>query len=814
MLLFLNRISIRNRLFLIVAAASIALLFSSLPRVLSAYADRSAAIETVKAVGLARSASALVHELQKERGNSAGYITSDGGTSFRQNLAEQRALTDTALSTFQRDLTAAGQQASAISSTLSEVVAIRQGVSNLKLTANEMTIFYTGVVTDLIDLFSTSVLSSQNPDIVAQGGALLALLEAKERSGRERSIGVQGFNEKVYTLDLALAQSALVAQQDAFFHLFKTSAPQSFVADLKKIQNSAATSSVQDLRDAGADSLRTGLASDVAATQWFAAATKRNDALFALEKNYATHLTGISLNAKSAATTSMVGNSVTVISVLGALVVLGALLSESIRRPFGDLMSSAEALSVGTFDADIAHQENPSEIGQFARNLSALQKSLQQGEEVQREQQVEREAKVERQRVRAEEEKQRNLDDRIRAEKASAQQQNAISNSLKELSAVVEHELTQMIDGLLSVSQQARSSSEDLIAGSARVSGNVQSAAQASSSAAQSSQSIAAAAEEMNVSLSEVTSQVDATQQLIRNTSSEATNVSDSLSGLTGAANKIANMVTIISDIAEQTNLLALNATIEAARAGEAGKGFAVVASEVKSLANQTSRSLEEIQSGVDVMQGEVKGAVDRVQNIAHQMTELTDRSDAVSESVSQQSSVTQEISQSIQSASSNVDQVASQMEKVSSENDAVVDRSNEISGLTEEMERNVKQLQERLVAVISETNAKSERRRAERQAPECDRTLNFISASGTPFDAKVEDASRTGLCIEATENSPYVVDDVLTVQWEDIESEAVVVWVRSDKAGISFLNHSEARPLVTELQKRLDDAKGIAVAS
>lgn len=84
------------------------------------------------------------------------------------------------------------------------------------------------------------------------------------------------------------------------------------------------------------------------------------------------------------------------------------------------------------------------------------------------------------------------------------------------------------------------------------------------------------------------------------------------------AVQRINELTEDIKNISSQTNLLALNASIEAARAGEAGRGFAVVATEIGTLASETLKTVENINTIVD----EVNTAVS---NMTECMTTMID---------------------------------------------------------------------------------------------------------------------------------------------------------------------------------------------
>ncbi|TWB59527.1 methyl-accepting chemotaxis protein [Nitrospirillum viridazoti] len=313
--------------------------------------------------------------------------------------------------------------------------------------------------------------------------------------------------------------------------------------------------------------------------------------------------------------------------VLGGIVWL---VGRRVTGPLSVLTQVVMKIAGGDHDLSVPLTERRDEIGEMAGAISTLRVNAKEADILADRQRDEEAAKEHR---------------RLRLEAATREFATSIDQVVEGFSGA-ERSLRGAADSLTLSAGDTISLSNTVAGAAEETSANVQ--------------TVAAAAEELNQSISEIARQMVGATTTSEAAVREASTTKHSIDGLVGAAQRIGDVVKLITDIASQTNLLALNATIEAARAGEAGKGFAVVASEVKALANQTAKATEEIQAQVGAIQEETARAAAAIDGITATIASMSQITTGVASAVEEQGAATREIARNVQQASVGTQEVSS----------------------------------------------------------------------------------------------------------------------------------------------------------
>jgi methyl-accepting chemotaxis protein len=326
---------------------------------------------------------------------------------------------------------------------------------------------------------------------------------------------------------------------------------------------------------------------------------------------------------------------------MGGGLVLGIVLAVlvtlvGITWPIGRLVACMKSIAAGRYDVEVPGAARRDEVGIMAGAVEIFRKNGQEIEQGRREQ-VEQSERADAARKRA-------------MHRLADEFQTAVGNIVETVSSAS----TELEAAATTLSRTAETTQQ--------LSGMV---ASASDEASSNVQSVAAATEEMTSSVNEISRQVQESSRIARDAVHQAEKTDTRITDLSLAAQRIGDVVKLITAIAEQTNLLALNATIEAARAGEAGKGFAVVASEVKALAAQTAKATDEIGTQIAGMQAATQDSVVAIKEISSTIGRISEIATAIAAAVEEQGATTAEIARNVQQAAQGTAQVATNITDV-----------------------------------------------------------------------------------------------------------------------------------------------------
>lgn len=665
MIKYLQNISVAKRIVALSVVPTCVLLILGGVLIFIEYRKLQAAGLITGIIGNAPVISGLIHEMQKERGVSAGFISSKG-EAFANQLAERRQSTDKALQAFNDKLA----NASALQNNekfqvlvkknedaLKRLQNIRTSVDNFEIQLSDISKYYTPVIANLLEMVDTASAKVKDAQILRSLKAYTSLLEAKERAGLERAMGAAGFGSGEFQSNIYQNFIIFGAKQDVLFETFDKFATEAQRVYLDNILKSPEKQKLNEFRKLAKLAPFGSDISQITGPEWFAVSSEFINLLKQAEDAVIQNILG-QANALYLKSVSIFWfDLVLVILTVMFTSALAWFVTQSIVPPLKSLISNMTDLSNDNTDFEVTIDPmRTDEIGDMAMAIGIFRENAIAKGELESEAMKERERRQVRQQ---------------QVEVLISEFKSQSSESLKTFSA----NATQMEALAKQLSQTASMTSEGAAA-----------TANVTDYASTNVQSVASAAEEMTASITEINQQVIKTNNLVQEAAKDADTSNQKITKLADAAEKIGSVIALIQDIAEQTNLLALNATIEAARAGDAGKGFAVVASEVKELASQTARATEEISEQVSGIQQETQGSVESIKAIALKMVDVSQFAAAVSAAIEEQGSAIKEITNSIHHAAEgtsevvrNISSVASATEETQSSVSEVVDASKNV---------------------------------------------------------------------------------------------------------------------------------------
>jgi len=318
---------------------------------------------TVLAVEL----SAFVHELQRERGLSAGYMAANAGD---ESMTAQRALVTRRLRDFTGDAAALDvevfdpslrQRIQAAQVQLAKLGTQRQAIDDRRGTTVDGTFkYYSGAIANLLEIEGAITAATEDSEVLRSASAFTALARAKEAAAQERDLvnavlsvgrfGPKQYEQLVSVIGsgetwIAQFQSSATAPQRGFYRRTVTGLDvQRATGYRNAVLESGTGGQIADDLSGGSVVTAGDNAEEIArrnAENWYFVMTAKIDLLRQVESRLAADLAAASAASKSSASRQTAVSSAVLLLALALTLGISLLIAHSMAGPLRRLRRTA-----------------------------------------------------------------------------------------------------------------------------------------------------------------------------------------------------------------------------------------------------------------------------------------------------------------------------------------------------------------------------------------------------------------------------------------------------------------------------------------